>query len=147
VIIVKRPAGEVVAENTVVIPDPVMARKYQEALGQLKVLQSATSQTARTQIKEVVVEKIVDNPDIVARLNNALDHISVLERARIDLQAKVMARQALLPEKLALLPSQMPPERVEIQTIKVVISKAWMIAAALSGAGVTLLLTRLLHAG
>jgi hypothetical protein len=137
VIIVKRPAGEVVAENTVVIPDPVMARKYQEALGQLKILQSATPQSVRTQIKEVVVERLVDNPDLVAKLQNANDHIAALERVRIDLQSRVMAKTPL--------PAQMPPERVEIQTIKVVISKAWTLAAAMGGAGLTFLLTRLLH--
>lgn len=137
-IIVKRPAGEVVAENTVVIPDPVMARKYQEALGQLKILQSATPQNVRTQIKEVTVEKLVDNPDLVAKLETAKDQLAALERVRIDLQTRVMAKVPL--------PAQMPPERIEVEIIKIVVSKAWIALAAVASSGITFLLAKLFHA-
>lgn len=141
---VKRPSGDVIAEKLIEVPSPDLVRKYENALLEISKLQQAASNAnQRTQIKQVMVEKIVDSPELLATVENLKGQIVALENARLNLQRNLRAEQE--KPKTTVTDIREVERIVEKEVVKLATNWKLLLIAASVGMGLMFAVLKVIH--
>ncbi len=141
---VKRPSGDVVAEKLIEIPSPELVKKYELALAEISKLQQAVLNAGqRTQIKERVVEKVVDSPELLATVENLKGQIVALEAARLNLQKNLRVEQE--KPKTTVSDIREVEKIVEKEIVKLATNWKLLIIAAGSGMALMFAVLKVIH--
>lgn len=139
-IIVRKPSGDVVAEKIIEINNPELEKQLLQAKAEIERLKTA-SNTVKTQIRHITVEKIVDSPELLAKVKNLTDQVVALEAARLTLQKALHDNQTRV---IKVDPVEVKEKIVEVEKVIYTNKASYIILAFAIGCALTFIAQKII---